>query len=136
MLSTGSFGSIAVSATRLPPLSTSAILAKAPAGIASSGHATSRNCAADSSLPKRSGFAATTIVRVLTGFLLASQASHALLGLAVEPGLRDEHRKQAEHDGERDHHDGACTHATVLDLTPQFLRSCRRQYRGALVWNW
>ena len=36
--STGSFGSIAVSTTRLPPLSTSAILANAPAGSASSGH--------------------------------------------------------------------------------------------------
>ena len=36
--STGSFGSIAVSTTRLPPDSTSVILAKAPAGSASSGH--------------------------------------------------------------------------------------------------
>ena len=26
---------------------------------------------------------------------------HALLGLAVEPDLRDEHREQAEHHGKR-----------------------------------
>ena len=73
LLSTGSFGSMAVSATRLPPLRTSAILAKAPAGSDLAGQATSRSCAAVSSLPKRSGFDATTIVLVLIGFLLASR---------------------------------------------------------------
>ena len=37
-----------------------------------------------------------------------------MLGLAVEPGLRDENREQAEQHGERDHDDGAGTHATSL----------------------
>jgi len=32
------------------------------------------------------------------------------LGLPIEPRLRDEHRQQAEHDREGDHHDGTGTH--------------------------
>jgi hypothetical protein len=60
-------------------------------------------------LPNRNGFAATTMVRV--------QAAHALLGLAVEPTLRDEYREQAEHDGECDHHDGAFAHGPDPGLT-------------------
>ena len=115
---------------------TSAILAKAPAGNDLPGHSTSLSCAAVSSLPKRSGFDATTIVLVLIGFLLDFEAAHALFGLAVEPGLRDENREQAEQHGERDHYDGACTHADFPRLTPQFLRSSRDQYRGALVSDW
>ena len=33
------------------------------------------------------------------------------LGLMVEPGLRDEHREQPEHDRNADHHDGVFAHA-------------------------
>ncbi len=73
LLSTGSFGSMAVSAMRLAPPTMSATLAKAPAGSDLPGHSTSLSCPAVSSLPKRSGFDATTIVAVLVGFLLDSR---------------------------------------------------------------
>ena len=49
--STGSFCSIAASATRLPSFITSATLAKAPFGSASAGQAISRSIGALSSLP-------------------------------------------------------------------------------------
>ena len=42
--------------------------------------------------------------------LLRLETPRAHLGLAVEPGLREKHRDQAEQDGEPDHHDGAGAH--------------------------
>jgi hypothetical protein len=45
--------------------------------------------------------------------VLRFERLHSLLSLAVEPGLRDENREQAEHDGKRDHHDGANAHGTI-----------------------
>src|SRR5262249_4694895 len=70
---TGSFGSMAVSTTRRPPASTmSEMVRNAPAGSASSGHETSRRVDDDSSLPKRKGLVATTIVCVAAGLFLGA----------------------------------------------------------------
>src|SRR5262249_17997975 len=105
---TGSFGSMAVSTTRRPPASTiSEMLRKAPAGSASSGHETSRRNDDDSSLPKRKGLGATTIV---------FEIAHSHLGLAIEPRLSQEYGEHAEQDGNADHHDGARPH-DVIPLT-------------------
>jgi len=53
--------------------------------------------------------------------LLRIHVLEAQFCLGVEPALRDEHRKQAEHDGERDHYDGAGAHGVLPGLTRQFL---------------
>ena len=74
LLSTGSFGSIAVSTTRLPPFEHVGDLGERAGRQRSCRPLRLRAAApAVSSLPKRSGFDATTIVLVLTGFLLASR---------------------------------------------------------------
>ena len=106
----GSFASMAVSTTRRPDDIRSEIFANAPAGTASSGQGISRSDDEPSSVPKRSGLLATTMVCVAIWFLVCLEAAHAHLGLAVEPGLRDENGKQSEQDCEADHDDGADTH--------------------------
>jgi hypothetical protein len=68
----GSFASMAVSTTRRPSATTSEILLKAPAGTEPSGHAISRSDMVLSSLPKRSGLLATTMVSVGIAFFCAS----------------------------------------------------------------
>ena len=110
--STGSFGSMAVSTTRLPWPSTSLILAKAPGGIASAGHGTSlsigrleRGAEAQRFLGDHDG---------LGGDRLGFQIARLLVRLVVEPDLRDEYGEDAEHDGKSDHHDGAGTHGFCL----------------------
>ena len=68
--------------------------------------------------------------------LVRLEAAHAHLGLAVEPRLRDENRKQSEQDGEADHDDGADTHDDYpLDARVSF--ACHRGHIGVReVLNW
>ena len=106
----GSFVSMAVSTTRRPREVMSLILLKAPFGIAPSGHSISRSDVEPSSAPNRSGLLATTIVCVEIVFFWASRLRMRMLGLAVQPRLRDEYREQPEQDGEADHDECADAH--------------------------
>jgi hypothetical protein len=66
------------------------------------------------------------MVWVAIGFLLRLEVLRAHLGLAGEPGLRQEDRDHAEQNGESDHHYGAGTHAPYPLLPTSDLPSLRR----------
>jgi hypothetical protein len=115
LASIGSFGSTAASATRLPPGQNLIGLGERarrqrrfrPRHLA---QMLARHFVAEAQRLRRNHDGARGD-RLLVGL----EALHALFGGAVEPGLRDEDRQEAEHDGEGDHDDGAFTHAVSPD---------------------
>ena len=126
-----SLTSIGISTMRLPVV-TSAILAKAPAGSAFSGHGISRSAERGEFVaePQRPAGDHDRARRRVRRFCCASRLFMRCVRLVVEPGLRQEDREQSEQDCKADH-DESTAYASPTPVDAIIILVCSRRLLSA-----